>query len=97
MSGSVLRCAGSMGLIVGPEGETDPVGLYLSYYDPDALEGFGAAEWTDDVSKALRFDKASQAIEFWRQQSRARPFRHDGQPNRPLTAFSVEVVRLEGD
>lgn len=66
-----------------------PVG-WLKVYDPDAYSGRGRADFTDNQSKALRFDKSS-AFECWRLVSAIRPVRMDGKPNRPLTAFHVSI------
>lgn len=71
------------------------LGQYLEMFDPDAYEGRGAAKWTDQKERALKFPNAGAALEEWRRASTVRPLRPDGQPNRPLTAFSVGIVRLE--
>jgi hypothetical protein len=73
------------------DGSTDdlPVGWYLAGYDADGNEGWGEATWTENPAKAVTFSTASEAHACWTEQSRLRPLRPDGQPNRPLTAFSV--------
>jgi hypothetical protein len=73
------------------DGSTDglPVGSYLSSYDADGNEGWGEATWTDNPAEAIAFASATEAHACWTEQSRARPIRPDGQPNRPLAAFSV--------
>jgi len=72
--------------------ETPPelVGQYLQSYDVEAHDGRGTAEWTAELSKAMKWDTVTEAVEAWRTQSRRRPLREDGKPNRPLTAFSCE-------
>lgn len=70
------------------------VGYYLVRYDPDGMEGFGLAEWSPDIAKALHFPTAVDVIQCWRQRSTVRPARDDGKPNRPLTAYSIEPVPL---
>jgi len=57
--------------------------------------GVGAVETTPDKSKAMMFRDAGLAHEFWRTQSKLKPFREDGYPNRPLTAFTVELLHYE--
>lgn len=72
---------------------TDPSrGKYLEHFDPDASAGRGNVLWTYKVEKALKFKDISHALDFWRTPSKVMPTRPDGKPNRPLTAFSVEIV-----
>ncbi len=73
------------------DGSTDglPVGWYLVSYNADGNDGWGEAVWTDDLAEAIEFATASEACACWTEQSRLRPVRPDGQPNRPLTAFSL--------
>ena len=73
----------------GPE-----LGDYLEWFDVNAKHGFGDDRWTDDVSKALRFETFTDAATAWKTQSKKRPFRDDGEPNRPLTAYSVTIERV---
>jgi hypothetical protein len=78
---------------------------FLADYDPDWLPpgvtladtgGWcGMARWTDDPDEAMRFPTGRAAAEVWRMQSTIAPLRPDGFPNRPLTAFTVQIVRLE--
>lgn len=42
--------------------------------------------------EALKFPSALEALEFWRQANGLRP---DGKPNRPLTAFTIEIQSLD--
>jgi hypothetical protein len=64
-------------------------GQYLKSYDPDAHGGRGTCEWTADKAAAAVYPDFAAAFEAWRQVPKSRPRRDDGQPNRPLTAFSV--------
>ena len=66
-----------------------PVGWYLAGYDADGNDGWGEAVWTDDPAEAIVFATATEAHACWTAQSRLRPMRPDGQPNRPLMSFSV--------
>jgi hypothetical protein len=43
----------------------------------------------------MRFKTAGEAWMLWRRPSRVRPVRADGKPNRPLTAFTIEVLDEE--
>lgn len=82
-------------LIVGsPLGDADEHTLrYLSFYDPNVGD-HGRIETTDDIGSALVFDDVGAAHECWKQVNRNRPVRPDGKPNRPLTAYTVEFVRV---
>jgi hypothetical protein len=71
------------------------LGDYLEWSDPNARHGFGDDRWTDDVTKAQRFPSFEAAMACWTTQSTKRPFRDDGKPNRPLTAYSVTVEKVE--
>lgn len=66
-------------------------------YRPDgrAIYPCGFALWTKNVDEAMKFDSPVEAWEFWKQQSTLVPLRPDGEPNRPLTFFSVSVEPLE--
>jgi hypothetical protein len=73
------------------------LGPYLEFSDPDARNGMGEDRWTDDISKAKRFATFTDAMECWKAQSKVHPFRSDGKPNRPLTAFSVQPQRIDDE
>ena len=67
---------------------------YLHTYDIEAHDGRGAATVTADYTKAVQFASSHEALAAWRAQSKTRPTRADGKPNRPLTALSVELMPL---
>lgn len=87
--------------LIGPAGsvivndELPPAGSLLASYDPDGNAGAGDASWTLDPSRALVFNSPGAALELWRRRSTVRPLRPDGRPNRPLTAYTIEVSPLE--
>ena len=77
-------------------GPTPFDGQYLVEYDPtrDGVDPNGDPMsahlvTTPDVGKALKFQTAAEAMALWRKEHGIRP---DGLPNRPLTAFTVEVL-----
>ncbi len=70
-------------------------GQYLRTFDFEAEGGRGFGTFTFDPNKARAFPDAGAALDFWRTQSRTRPYRADGQPNRPLTSTTVEIVDAE--
>lgn len=81
-----------IGLISGEPTEFD--GKFVRAYDPSFVPLGGEYDGglllvSDDPDTALVFPDAGAAMECWRKSHGMRP---DGQPNRPLTAFTVEVV-----
>jgi hypothetical protein len=90
----VMKCVERLGGAYNVDGG-DMSGLLLATYDPEYRGGRGMALWTEDVDKAMKFPDAPSAWALWRQQSVLMPLREDGYPNRPLTAYSVEVLRIE--
>ena len=73
-------------------------GKYIVAYDasgPDSPDLVCLLEVTDDPAKALRAP-AGELLELWRSVDQRQPIRQDGQPNRPLTAFTVQT-RLFAD
>jgi hypothetical protein len=83
-----------LGTAAGETTEFD--GKYVVHYDPTYVDagGYdgGILEVTTDRSKAQRFPDKRAAFEKWRE-----PFgiRQDGQPNRPLTAWTVSIIPAE--
>ena len=92
MSDYVLVCWGMA--TVGVETPPELIGQYLKSFDVEAHDGRGTAEWTDDVTLAMQFADVVEAVQVWRTQSKVRPLREDGRPNRPLTAFHMEPRML---
>lgn len=70
------------------------LGEYLKAFDVDAHEGRGDATFTKNVAKAMRFKDVAEALAAYQMQSKLRPMRRDGRPNRPLTAFNMTVETI---
>ena len=68
---------------------------YVKAFDPELMNGVGGIDLTNDRQQALRFKSFSEALACWKMQSETKPLREDGKPNRPMTAYSAEVVRME--
>lgn len=87
-----------LGYADGTESRHD--GCFVSYYDPNGSEydpRFGDLRFdlttTPDPEKAQRYVTAAQAHRAWTERSKTQPYRPwDGRPNRPLTAYSCEIV-----
>ena len=47
-----------------------------------------------DSASAMRFETAADALVYLSTSPTSRPLRADGQPNRPLRAFAVEIREL---
>lgn len=74
--------------------KVQPSGHYIAGCDFDAFGGIGHAQLTLQRARAKVFDSAEEAMRFWQTRSRVCPTRPDGKPNRPLTAYTVEIVAL---
>lgn len=72
-------------------GEEPPMPLFVEAYDPSTPDGAGDLLLTPFVDKAKGFATTAEAFELWRAQSETVPLRPDGKPNRPLSAFTVEI------
>lgn len=73
--------------IPGPED-----GKYLKEFHPDT-DAHGKLIVTSNRDEAMQFEDGGEAWKFWQQQSKRFPLRLDGKPNRPLTAFTVEIAK----
>lgn len=68
---------------------------YLVSFDFDAMNGTGFGIFTDKPEHAMRFNTLRDAMEFWLTASTVKPLRPDGKPNRPLTASTISVFKIE--
>lgn len=55
----------------------------------------GTAESSPDIHQAILFDTAADAIDFMMTQSKSCPIRPDGEPNRPLRALNLHIMKIE--
>lgn len=86
----VIVYIGLAGTVTGQR-EMVQRGAYLETFNVNAHNGRGSATWTHDLAKAMKFSDSLDAADVWRTQSTVLPTRPDGKPNRPLTAFTVEI------
>jgi hypothetical protein len=70
-------------------------GLYVRACDVDAHAGRGKVDATPDIDRAMQFPDAFAAYTYLKRASTIQPLRDDGKPNRPLTAYTVELVDRE--
>jgi hypothetical protein len=93
MTDYVLRVWDMLGYaIADPNGKFPYPGQFLAAYDVNAHGGQGTCRFTDKLEEALLFGSAAAALGVYRSQSTIKPTRDDGQPNRPLTVFTMEVT-----
>lgn len=85
----VIKC---VGLASGKP--CDTFNQYLTDYDPDYSNGIGLTRWTRDIKNAWVTPTKDHALDVILTISNARPLRDDGNPNRPLTAFSVVIEEV---
>jgi len=79
----------------GPLGLRSPLaGQFLETCDFESGHGRGFITSTRDLRKAKKFSDSVEAWEYWRRQSTTTPLRFDGKPNRPLTAFTCEMIEV---
>lgn len=82
------------------ERQCDHLGLptgtvaYLRAFDVDAYDGLGEAEITLALHQALRWRTPREALDAWQKQSTVRPYRGDGKPNKPLSAYTVSPIEV---
>jgi len=68
---------------------------YVQSYDPDANGGRGSVVFTVHAYEAQIFDTSGEALLAWQRIPEVRKTREDGKPNRPLTAFHIEIRPVE--
>jgi hypothetical protein len=73
------------------QGRDPAEGQYLQSMDFEAHGGRGHMTTTRDVRKAMLFLTAGDAMAYWQTQSKTVPLRDDGKPNRPLTAYTIDI------
>jgi hypothetical protein len=84
----VIRCRGIAG-----RNDPDPiVGQYLKDNDFEHDEGRGRAAFTPNLKDAMTFPDKAAAMAYYFTASKTVPRRPDGRPNRPLTAYMIEIT-----
>lgn len=68
---------------------------YLEAFDFNGFSGLGFGEFTFMKEHAKKFKTFAEAAEFWKTQSTVKPIRPDGEPNRPFTATTVAIKKVE--
>jgi hypothetical protein len=69
-------------------------GTYLRDFDFEGGDGRGVLFATENWTEAKLFPDFMDAMYFWRTVSTTVPERMDGKPNRPFTAFTIEIKEV---
>lgn len=67
-------------------------GHYVQDLDADAHQGRGHVTWANNAYHAKHFPDTDSALAYYHTQSKKYPTRPDGQPNKPLTAYTVDIM-----
>lgn len=87
---SIIQIVGlASGRIIGIENQ------YVKSYTPDGNDGCGDLVVTRDITQAKVYSDQQAALEAWRATSNTHPIRYDGEPNRPMTAFTVTIIKIK--
>lgn len=74
---------------------------YLTGYDPDhrpdgkAVYPTGQVQTSSNPADAIIFQSREAAVDVVARPSERVPYRPDGAPNRPITAYTVEILPRE--
>jgi hypothetical protein len=71
------------------------VGGFVVACDVEARDGRGRVTFSVVEADARRFADVGEALDYWKRPSTVRPLRPDGKPNRPLSAYSVELRQVD--
>ena len=71
-------------------------GYFCQSFNFNAYRGKGHLRVCRDAKNALKFQDASTAVAFCQTVPRAFPVDSRGKPNRPFSAYSVEVLPFAG-
>lgn len=83
----LIRASAIPALIPCPE-----AGAFVVEMDLEARHGFGELQVTRDARQAKVFANPAEALEYYQRVPVCRPHRDDGRPNKPLTAYTVEII-----
>lgn len=70
-------------------------GQFVMSFDHEAFNGRGFIRHSADIERAKQFDDQGAAFQFWRRIPMCKPRREDGQPNRPMTSYTIEILTKE--
>lgn len=70
-------------------------GEYLKFYDPDGDGGAGTIVTSPNIDEAIKYTSAIEAGRARNLISTILPVRLDGKPNRPLSAWHIEILTEE--
>lgn len=74
--------------------------MFVKNFDPDfkpadaTHDATGMVYSTNNPNDAIQFRTVGEAYLYYQQQSKKYPLKPNGEPNRPLTVFNVEIVPM---
>jgi hypothetical protein len=81
-----------------PTGAMPDRPCYLKSYDPNVVapdrRSAGDIQSTINIGEAVQFETIEKLYECYMQVCEPMPLRPDGEPNRPLTAFTITVESI---
>jgi hypothetical protein len=77
--------------VVRSESTGQVINAWLKDFDFDANDGAGRLTTTEDRNEAMTFDDVLAIHAYWTTESVVLPLRPDGKPNRPATAYTIEI------
>ncbi len=86
-----MKIVAPAGFMVNTRDVQGMIGKYVETFDPDAHGGRGDLKVTASRNKAKMFSSPGEALRYWKTQSKVQPLRPDGEPNRPLTAWTMSI------
>jgi hypothetical protein len=66
---------------------------FVKDHDFEMDHGRGCLYTTENLEEAMLFTSRWNAHEFWLRKSEKYPIRPDGHPNRPMSAFTVSIMK----
>ena len=72
-------------------GDEDAINAWVVDHDSNAAGGKGFTRLSQKKAEAKTFNSSREAIDFYNEQSTVQPLRPDGEPNRPMTAYTVSI------
>lgn len=78
------------------DGSATPLaGRYVRRWHPSASHpGLPMIDAVSNPAGARTFATWTEALDYWQGVNRKHPVRPDGRPNRPMTAYTCEVVPI---
>lgn len=95
-TGAIIRLVEHAGQTIHPDGPaTGPEGpieqAFVKAFDAEGNDGYGDIQLTADPARAYVYADFKAAMAAYMAVPSNRPLRDDGEPNRPMRAFTVAI------